>query len=79
MKKIPDEKVDKVKSDDNMEAIRRFLDPAGSYMYLFCLDNGGIPKYMTDPPAQEQIKKKMVLAIRARPPKNKDDPIEISL
>ena len=56
MKKIPDEKADKVKSDDNMEAIKRFLDVGGSYMYLFAVNNNGIPLYMTDPPPQDKIK-----------------------
>jgi hypothetical protein len=49
------------------------------FMYLFALNNGGIPKYMTDPPSHDLIKQKMVLAIRARPPKSKDEPIEISM
>jgi len=79
MKKIPDDKADKVKSDDNMDNIRRFLDPGGNFMYLFCLNNNGIPKYMTDPPDPKDIKQKMVLCIRARPPRTKDEPIEISM
>lgn len=51
LKKIPEDKFDKVKSDENMEAINRFLDPGGMFMYLFCINSNGMPSYLTDPPA----------------------------
>jgi hypothetical protein len=40
-----------------------------------------MPLYMTDPPPQEKIKQKMVLAIRTRPAKasSKDEPIQIDM
>ena len=53
LKKIPDEKADKVKSDENMDAINRFLDPGGMFMYLFVVNANGLPKYLTDPPAND--------------------------
>lgn len=53
LKKIPDDKADKVKSDENMDAINRFLDPGGMFMYLFVINNNGLPKYLTDPPAND--------------------------
>ena len=79
LKKIPDDKIDKVRSDDNMEAIQRFLDVGGMFMYLFALNMNGIPKYVTDPPTADMIKQKMVLVIRARPPKSKEEPVEINM
>lgn len=48
-------------------------------MYLFALNMNGIPKYVTDPPTADMIKQKMVLAIRARPPKSKEEPVEINM
>jgi hypothetical protein len=81
LKKIPDEKWEKVRSDDNIDAINRFLDSGGMCMYLFALNHAGMPVYMTDPPPPEKIKQKMVLAIRTRPPKasSKDEPIIIDM
>jgi hypothetical protein len=43
LKKIPDDKWEKVKNDDNIEAIRRFLDIGGMCMYLFALSVNGLP------------------------------------
>jgi hypothetical protein len=43
LKKIPDEKWEKVKSDENMDAIKRFLDVGGMCMYLFALSVNGLP------------------------------------
>jgi dynein heavy chain len=81
LKKIPDDKAEKVKSDENVDAIRRFLDAGGNCMYLFALNVNGVPKYLTDPPDPTQIKSKVVLVIRARPAKanNKDEPIVIDI
>jgi len=48
--------------------------------YLFCLNNGGIPLYLTDPPPLDKVKGKMMLAIRAQGQKqSKDDPIVIDM
>ena len=50
-------------------------------MYLFALNLNGMPLYTTDPPPPDKIKAKMVLAIRARPPKvsSKDEPIVVDM
>lgn len=81
LKKIPDEKFEKVKSEDNTEAIRRFLDPQSLCMYLFALNKNGVPLFLTDTPNPDQIKGKMVLIIRARPPKqsSKEEPLVIDI
>jgi hypothetical protein len=43
LKKIPEDKWEKVKNDDNIDAIRRFLDIGGMCMYLFALSVNGLP------------------------------------
>ena len=51
LKKIPEDKFEKIKTDENLEAINRFLDPGGMFMYLFCVNDKGMPTYVTDPPS----------------------------
>jgi len=67
MLKIPDDKFDKVKSDENMEAIQKFLDKGGFCMYLFALNLGNMIGFTTETPPQDKMKNKMVLCLRARP------------
>jgi len=79
--KIPDDKFDKVRSDDNLEAIQKFLDKGGFCMYLFAMNLGNMIGFTTDSPPQEKMKNKMLLFLRARPPQkdHKDDPVPIDM
>jgi len=49
--KIPEDKFDKVRSDENIEAIQKFLDKGGFCMYLFAMNLGNMVGYTTEPPS----------------------------
>jgi len=48
-------------------------------MYLFALNMGNMVSYTVEPPAQEKMKNRMVLCLRARPVKSKEEPIPITM
>jgi dynein heavy chain len=66
MKKIKDEAIDKIiKMDENVSAFASF---AGRDQFLFVNPTGGEAiKFMLDPPAPSDIKRKALLIIKARP------------
>ena len=62
-----DEMIDKIKTEENMEAIKKFCSEQEFFMFLFAVPTGttGI-QFMTEAPSPDKIKKKAVLIVRAR-------------
>ena len=72
MRKLQDEKVDKIKTnEDNEHALKSFFDKERQDMFLFAIPTGGESlQFQSEPPAPEKIKKKVLLILRARSKKD---------
>jgi len=69
MRKIQQEKLDKITgNDDGMKCIDDFLGD-GMYMFLFGIPTGADAiQFSLEPPPSNTVKKKVLLITRARPP-----------
>jgi hypothetical protein len=79
MRKISDEKLEKLKNnDENQKAFEGFLRPEGVYPFMFAVPTGAENiKFSLEPPPVTDIKKKAILILRAKPPVKGGDQVTI--